>query len=56
MKKSFTLQPRDLCRLKKLGWGAKLALYGNFSSFDCAKTIVFIRIIIHVMGTGRFDE
>jgi hypothetical protein len=26
MKKSFTLQPRDLCRLKKLVWGAKFAL------------------------------
>jgi hypothetical protein len=26
MKKSFTLQPRDLCRLKKLGWGDKFAL------------------------------
>jgi hypothetical protein len=56
MKKSFTLQPRDLCRLKKLVWGAKFALYENFSSFDCTKTIVFIRIILHVMGTGRFDE
>jgi hypothetical protein len=56
MKKSFTLQPRDLYRLKKLVWGAKFALYENFSSFDCAKTIAFIRIILHVMGTGRFDE
>jgi hypothetical protein len=37
---------------KKLVWGAKFALYENFSSFDCTKTIVFIRI----MGTGRFDE
>jgi hypothetical protein len=26
VKKSFTLQPRDLCRLKKLAWGAKFAL------------------------------
>jgi hypothetical protein len=56
MKKSFTLQPRYLCRLRKLVWGAKFALYDNFSSFDCRKTIVFIRIILHVMGTGRFDE
>jgi hypothetical protein len=39
---------------EKLVWGAKLALYENFSSFDCTKTIVFIRIILHVMGTGRF--
>jgi hypothetical protein len=36
--------------------GAKFAVYENFSSFDCTKTIVFIRIILHVMGTGRFDE
>jgi hypothetical protein len=56
MRKSFTLQPRDLCRLKKCVWGAKFALYENFSSFDWTKTIVFIGIIIHVMGTGRFDE
>jgi hypothetical protein len=41
---------------KKLVWGAKFALYENFSSFDCTKTIVFIRIILHVMGAGRFDE
>jgi hypothetical protein len=41
---------------KKLVWDAKLTLYENFSSFDCTKTIVFIRIILHVMGTGRFDE
>jgi hypothetical protein len=51
------LQPRDLCRQKKLVWGAKFALYENFSSFDCTKIIVvFIRNILHVMGTGRFDE
>jgi hypothetical protein len=56
IKKSFTLQPRDLCHLKKLGWGAKFALYENFSRFDCTKTIGFIRIVLHVMGTGRFDE
>jgi hypothetical protein len=56
LKKSFTLQPRDLRRLKKLVGGAKFALYEKFSSFDCTKTIVFIRIILHVMGTGRFDE
>jgi hypothetical protein len=37
-------------------WGAKFALYDNFSSFDCTKTIVFIIIILHVMGTGRFDK
>jgi hypothetical protein len=36
---------------KKLLWGAKFALYENFSSFDCTKTIVFIRIVLHVMGT-----
>jgi hypothetical protein len=24
-------------------------------SFDSAKTIVFIRIVLDVMGTGRFD-
>jgi hypothetical protein len=41
---------------EKLVWGAKFALYENFSSFDCAKTIDFKRIILHVMGTGRFDE
>jgi hypothetical protein len=28
----------------------------NFSNFDCTKTVDFIRIILHVMGTGRFDE
>jgi hypothetical protein len=56
MKKSFTLQPRYQCRLKKFIWGAKFALYENFSSFDCTKTIVFIRIILHVLGAGRFDE
>jgi hypothetical protein len=53
MKKSFTLQPRDLCRLKELVWGAKFDLYENFSSFDCTKTIIFIRIILHVLGAGR---
>jgi hypothetical protein len=51
MRKLFTLQPTDLCRLKKLVWGAKYALNENLSSFDCTKTIV-----LHVMGTGRFDE
>jgi hypothetical protein len=55
MKKSFTLQSRDLCGLKKLVWGAKFALYENFSCFDCTKTIVFIRIILHVMGRGKFQ-
>jgi hypothetical protein len=35
---------------------AKVALYENFSSFDCTKTVVFIRIILHVMGAGSFDE
>jgi hypothetical protein len=29
------------------------ALYYNFSSFDCAKSILFISL---VMGRGRFDE
>jgi hypothetical protein len=29
----------------KLVWGAKFALYENFSSFDCTKTTVFIKII-----------
>jgi hypothetical protein len=42
--------------MKKLVWGAKFALDENFLSFDCTKTIVFIRIILHVMGTGRYDE
>jgi hypothetical protein len=41
---------------EKIGLGAKFALYDNFSSFDCTNTIVFIRIILHVMGIGRFDE
>jgi hypothetical protein len=58
MKKSFTLPTERSMppRLKKLVWGAKFAPYENFSSFDCTKTIVFIRIILHVMGTGKFDE
>jgi hypothetical protein len=41
MKKSFTLQPRDLCCLKKFGWGAKFALYENFSSFIAQKLYCF---------------
>jgi hypothetical protein len=58
IKKSFTLQPRDLCRLKKIWLGCQVALYENFSSFDCAKTIVFIRIVLHVMGVqeGLMDK
>jgi hypothetical protein len=41
---------------EKMVWGAKFALYENVSNFDCTKTIVFIRIVLHVMGTGRLDE
>jgi hypothetical protein len=58
MKKSFTLQLRDLlvCHLKKIGLGCQVALYENFSSFDCAKTNCFHKNrLVHVMGTGRFD-
>jgi hypothetical protein len=39
-----------------VGRGVKFARYYKVSSFDCAKTIVLIRIVFLVMGRGRFDE
>jgi hypothetical protein len=56
MKKSFTLQPRDLCRLKKIGMGCQVALYENFFELLLRKNYCFHKNHLTFMGTGRFDE